>query len=79
MPDNLLVHFFWDGAQQYIQVGWATAGFDPETSTFDELEAAALNLEHAETLRLKTSQVSSTRKDTTQHASGSNRNSRSNP
>jgi len=78
MPDNLLIHFFWDSTQQYICVGWATVGFNPETSTFDELEAAAINIERAEALRQKVSQASPTCKDHTQHVSGSNGNLRMN-
>ncbi|KAJ7041362.1 hypothetical protein C8F04DRAFT_1253067 [Mycena alexandri] len=45
-PRGLIVQF-WDGADYEMRRRWAGDGFDPETSTLDELEAAAINYEHA--------------------------------
>ncbi|KAJ7678874.1 hypothetical protein DFH06DRAFT_1315850 [Mycena polygramma] len=42
-----LVVQFWDGADYEMRRRWAGDGFDPETSTLKELEAAAINYEHA--------------------------------
>ncbi len=51
ITDSQLVHYFWEGAADYLQLDWAKAGFDPESSTFQELEAAAENYERAEQMR----------------------------
>ncbi|KAJ7446630.1 hypothetical protein FB451DRAFT_1375898 [Mycena latifolia] len=45
-PRALIVQF-WDGADFEMRRRWAHDGFDPETSTLNELENAAINYEHA--------------------------------
>ncbi|KAJ7286317.1 hypothetical protein C8J57DRAFT_1461461 [Mycena rebaudengoi] len=42
-----LIVRFWDGANYEMRLRWAGDGFDPETSTLDDLENAAINYEHA--------------------------------
>lgn len=38
---------FWNGSQSYLRVKWSEAGYDPETSSMDELEEAAERFEQA--------------------------------
>ncbi|KAK7012675.1 hypothetical protein R3P38DRAFT_3364494 [Favolaschia claudopus] len=47
IPTRALIVQFWDGANYEMRHRWANDGYDPETSSLNELEAAALNYEHA--------------------------------
>lgn len=47
ISDMQLKQRFWTGAKPYLRVKWSENGYDPEDSTFDELEEAALRFEQA--------------------------------
>ncbi|KAF8585599.1 hypothetical protein K439DRAFT_1343091, partial [Ramaria rubella] len=51
ISERQLTVYFWNGAQQQIQERWATEKFNPEFSTFSELELAAEAFEMALTIR----------------------------
>jgi hypothetical protein len=42
---------FWGGADRYLRVKWAEAGFDRETSSLDELATAAERFEYGDKIR----------------------------
>ncbi|EUC58433.1 aspartyl protease [Rhizoctonia solani AG-3 Rhs1AP] len=49
--DELIAQRMWEGAQHYIRIEWARAGYSPEENTIEEMEELAIRFENAEKLR----------------------------
>ncbi|KAJ6631648.1 hypothetical protein B0H10DRAFT_1938479 [Mycena sp. CBHHK59/15] len=66
ISDRQLVIRFWEGADVAIHLKWAEGGYDPESSTLNELETAAANYQRA--FKIKKAQQSKNGGDSEKYA-----------